>query len=86
MISALANKSSFCHVSFESPGQLPVRPCSQHFTKKHPVWDERLAKTIPVPGNRNLRDQIQVTVSNQVVHASRKSIIMPLPKTETEHG
>jgi len=73
-------------VSFESSGQLPVRPCSRHTTEKHPVLDERLAKTMHVPGNRNLRDQIQVTVSNQVVHASRKSVIMPLPKTETEHG
>jgi hypothetical protein len=48
--------------------------------------DETLAKTIHVPGNRNLRDQIQVPVSNGVMHTRQKSVIMPLPKTETEHG
>src|SRR5216684_8888325 len=55
-------------VGFESAGQLPVPPCSPHARAKHPVLDERLAKTIHVPGNRNLRDQIQVTVSNKSAH------------------
>jgi hypothetical protein len=63
-----------------------VRPCSRHITQTHAVFDEKLAKTIQVPGNGNLRDQIQVTVSKQVMHARQKSVIMALPKTETEHG
>jgi hypothetical protein len=64
----------------------PKDPALDPLTKKHPVLDEWLAKTIHLPGNRNLRDQIQVTVSNQVVHTTQKSVIMPSPKTETEHG
>src|SRR5258707_518337 len=49
-------------------------------------WMRGSLRRFTFPGNRNLRDQIQVTVSKQVVHTRRKSVIMALPKTETEHG
>ena len=62
----------------ESPGQLAVRHRHQHTALRHSALDEMLTEKIQVAQLQDLRDQIRVSVSNQVIRAIQKSAIISL--------